>query len=118
MKKKFEYKAEHFYLVLEMDLVSEQTDSGIILGSAEEREDRQLAQTIGTIKSIGDTAFKHDRFGNVNPYKVGDKVCIKNYAGNDKRTEANKHGLEAGGYIRIVTDDEVLGKVEITEVTE
>ena len=118
MKQKFEYKAEHFYLVLEMDLVAEQTDSGIILGSAEEMEMLQQGQTIGTIKSIGDTAFRHDRFGNVNPYKVGDKVCIKNYAGNDKRGGADKHGRPIGEHIRIVTDDEVLGKVGITEVTE
>lgn len=65
-------------IVVKPDNVETVTEGGIILAVNEKRE--QQAQEIGTVVSIGPTAFVHYG-GSPTDLKVGDKVAYARYAG-------------------------------------
>ena len=65
-------------IVVKPDNIETITEGGIILAVNEKRE--QQAQEIGTVVSIGPTAFKHYG-GEPTDLKIGDKVAYARYAG-------------------------------------
>lgn len=100
-------KAIGFRIIVLPDQIAQETASGIKMYTDDEWEIAQRAVDVGVIVSIGNAAFKHDRFGNESPVKVGDKVRFKKYATHLFR-DVNEHGRAIGEWYGVVNDDDIL----------
>ena len=67
-------------IILKLDDVEEVTESGIIIASELIKKERKAVE-VGTVVSIGETAFK-DYGGSIDTLSVGDRVVIAKYSGN------------------------------------
>lgn len=68
-------------IILKLDTVEEVTASGIVIPKDLINKERKAVE-IGTVVSIGETAFK-DYGGSENTLSVGDRVIIAKYSGKD-----------------------------------
>lgn len=104
-------KALCFRIIVLPDQIESQTGFGLIRGTAEEIERMQRAVDVGRVVSVGDTAFKLERFGNESPIKVGDRIRFKKYATHLFR-EADEYGKPIGAWYGVLNDDDVLTILE------
>lgn len=84
------------------DQVEEVTESGIVVGTSQQVEREQLAQTDGVVVAISEYAF-HDE---PKPRcKVGDRVIMAKYAGMVRK------GIDEQTY-RLIKDNDVVAVLE------
>lgn len=114
-KWRYSHRPQHFRVLIEIEQLP-QTRGGIVVGTQEKIEEEQAGHTYGTIVEIGETAFQHSRFGHNCPYKVGDFVKFRTYAGEPAREFLDNLGRWSGKYYRIVNDDDLLAVYERTPV--
>lgn len=80
-----------------------QTKGGIVLAE-ETQKKTQLATTVGYVLSVGDLAYKDEsKFPNGAWCKEGDWIIFGRYAGSRINID--------GGEIRILNDDEIIGRI-------
>ena len=110
------------FAVVKMDLVQEETsDVGIIMHSGnEEKAMYQEAHTYGVIQSLGEGCGTCDTWGNeqVSPWKVGDHIYFKTYAGPIHRSKQTASGKPCGDYLMTMKDVDMLGHVDTVEVKD
>ena len=87
-------------ILLKLDNIETKTESGIIIAMDEKRE--RKAVEVGTVVSIGETAFK-DYGGAPDMIKIGDRVVIARYSGK----EIKDGDIE---YV-VVNDEDILVKL-------
>ena len=104
-------KAIGFRIIVEIERIEEKTESGIVIGTADQIDTAQRGCDIGTVVSVGAAAFKLDRFGNTAWCKPGDKIRFKQYAGHAFR-EKDHLGRSLGPYYQVINDDDVLTIIE------
>lgn len=86
-------------IILKLDDVEEVTESGIIISKELIKKERKAVE-IGTVVSVGETAFK-DYGGDPSTVKVGDRVIIAQYSGKSvKDTD--------GTDLVVVNDEDIL----------
>jgi chaperonin GroES len=86
---------------------AEKTKGGIILAD-ETQKKTQLATTVGYVLKIGDLAYQDEsKFPNGPWCKEGDWIVFGRYAGSRIQID--------GGEIRILNDDEIIGRVNDPE---
>lgn len=68
-------------IILKLDSIEEVTASGIVIPKDLIEKERKAVE-IGTVVSIGETAFK-DYGGSIDTIKVGDRVIIAKYSGKE-----------------------------------
>ena len=68
-------------IIVKLDPVEETTQSGIVIPKELIKKERKAVE-IGTVISIGETAFK-DYGGSINTVEVGDRVIIAQYSGKE-----------------------------------
>ena len=66
---------------LKLDSIEEVTASGIVIPKDLIEKERKAVE-IGTVVSIGETAFK-DYGGSIDTIKIGDRVIIAKYSGKE-----------------------------------
>ena len=66
-------------IILKLDSIEEVTASGIVIPKDLIEKERKAVE-IGTVVSIGETAFK-DYGGSIDTIKIGDRVIIAKYSG-------------------------------------
>jgi len=87
--------------------MDEKTKGGILLGG-ETIDRQQVASQCGSVLAMGDACYKDkERYPNGPWCKVGDWVVFARYAGSRLPIE--------GGEVRLLNDDEVLGKIKDPE---
>lgn len=86
---------------------AEKTKGGIILAD-ETQKKTQLATTVGYVLKVGDLAYKDESKFPFGPWcKEGDWIIFGRYAGSRIQID--------GGEIRILNDDEIIGRVNDPE---
>ena len=68
-------------IILKLDSIEEVTASGIVIPKDLIEKERKAVE-IGTVVSIGETAFK-DYGGSIDTIKIGDRVIIAKYSGKE-----------------------------------
>ena len=68
-------------IILQLDDIEEVTASGIVIPKDLIEKERKAVE-IGTVVSIGETAFK-DYGGSLDTIKIGDRVIIAKYSGKE-----------------------------------
>ena len=68
-------------IILKLDSIEEVTASGIVIPKDLIEKERKAVE-VGTVVSIGDTAFK-DYGGSKDTIKIGDRVIIAKYSGKE-----------------------------------
>ena len=68
-------------IILKLDSIEEVTASGIVIPKDLIEKERKAVE-IGTVVSIGETAFK-DYGGSIDTVKIGDRVIIAKYSGKE-----------------------------------
>lgn len=116
---KVEYEALLHYLIVELDEVAGEkvSDGGIIL--AETREDKKREQSgmmLATVIDVGECCWQGFDNGSgemVKACKVGDKVMLARYAGQEFPFDdsAPKDQQDYMKRIRLIKDDDVLARL-------
>jgi len=83
-------------IILKLDSVEEVTESGIVIPKELIKKERKAVE-IGTVVSIGETAFK-DYGGSTKTISIGDRVYIAQYSG--------KHIKDVDDVEYVVVNDE------------
>ena len=86
-------------IILKLDSIEEVTASGIVIPKDLIEKERKAVE-IGTVISIGDTAFK-DYGGSIDTIKIGDRVIIAKYSGKDIKD------IDDTQYV-VVNDEDIL----------
>jgi len=85
-------------VLLKLDDVEKKTESGIVIPASVTEKERKAIE-VGTVISIGDTAFK-DYGGGEHTISVGDRVIIARYSGKEVQDGDDK--------FVIVNDEDIL----------
>lgn len=110
------YKAVLHYLIVELDSVSEEkvSSGGIILQETKKDKDReQSGMMLATVLDVGECCwqgFDNGSIDRVSACKVGDKVVLARYAGQelpifDEMPLGEQNYLKR---VRLIKDDDVL----------
>lgn len=104
-----------YYILIEMEIVENKTESGIIIASQKENEREQNGHDVGVIKALGPNAFVGfqgiDDKDEVNKraadygVKIGDKIEFNRYDGKVPRDPEYK-------YHRLIQDQHIVGVYE------
>ena len=86
-------------IILKLDSIEEVTASGIVIPKDLIEKERKAVE-IGTVVSIGETAFK-DYGGSIDTIKVGDRVIIAKYSGKEIKD------IDEAQYV-VINDEDVL----------
>ena len=86
-------------IILKLDSIEEVTASGIVIPKDLIEKERKAVE-IGTVVSIGETAFK-DYGGSIDTIKVGDRVIIAKYSGKEIKD------IDETQYV-VINDEDVL----------
>lgn len=86
-------------IILKLDSIEEVTASGIVIPKDLIEKERKAVE-IGTVISIGDTAFK-DYGGSIDTIKIGDRVIIAKYSGKEIKD------IDETQYV-VINDEDVL----------
>lgn len=86
-------------IILKLDSVEEVTASGIVIPKDLIEKERKAVE-IGTVVSIGETAFK-DYGGSIDTIKIGDRVIIAKYSGKEIKD------IDETQYV-VINDEDVL----------
>ena len=86
-------------IILKLDSIEEVTASGIVIPKDLIEKERKAVE-IGTVVSIGETAFK-DYGGSIDTIKVGDRVIIAKYSGKEIKD------IDDTQYV-VVNDEDIL----------
>ena len=86
-------------IILKLDSIEEVTASGIVIPKDLIEKERKAVE-IGTVISIGDTAFK-DYGGSIDTIKIGDRVIIAKYSGKEIKD------IDDTQYV-VVNDEDIL----------
>ena len=86
-------------IILKLDSIEEVTASGIVIPKDLIEKERKAIE-IGTVVSIGETAFK-DYGGSIDTIKIGDRVIIAKYSGKEIKD------IDETQYV-VINDEDVL----------
>lgn len=86
-------------IILKLDSIEEVTASGIVIPKDLIEKERKAVE-IGTVVSIGETAFK-DYGGSIDTIKIGDRVIIAKYSGKEIKD------IDETQYV-VINDEDVL----------
>lgn len=86
-------------IILKLDSIEEVTASGIVIPKDLIEKERKAVE-IGTVVSIGETAFK-DYGGSIDTIKIGDRVIIAKYSGKEIKD------IDDTQYV-VVNDEDIL----------
>lgn len=86
-------------LIVKLESLEEVSPGGIVLPKDLIKKERKAIE-IGTVISIGETAFK-DYGGNTNTVSVGDRVVIAQYSGKEVKD------VDGTSYV-VINDEDVL----------
>ncbi len=117
--KKISYQAELHYLIVELDEVAEEkvSDGGIILAETKkDREREEAGGMLATVINMGPCCWQGFDNGTDDRYqacKIGDKVLLARYAGQELPI-FDEMPLDEQKYlkrVKLIKDDDVLGRV-------